>query len=440
MRQFRRRCAARHDYAITPTRPAGPARRDGALVELLTQLGSMLDFATRPFNQETSTRALSLPGNRPSINEGNRLAAAVAQTLCASADVLTGGGRAPDLAGLEHAQLAHRRALDRWAGDALQSGTAPEQVLEGLDGDSALNVISYLTLALGSNAVLAAGGPPPDRAPLPTRAPLRAGPAGDVIRIAQTVRTHLAPNSAVLHDSLRVGIGLALAVLVGRLLQVDHAFWVVLGTLSVLRSSALATGRTTLQALAGTLAGFAIGAPYAQLAIGDVTLSWYVLPLATFLAAYAWGGVGFVVGQAVFTIYVIVLFSLIAPTGWQLGLVRLEDVALGVAISVVVALLLWPRGARRELADAAAELFRVDAVGLGRRLARGVVELPGPLARGARLRAPGDCPGRRSRVAEGAGRSARPARRASGRSSGRRRDPVVALRCRTRSAIQNSWT
>jgi hypothetical protein len=67
--------AARHNYATTPTRPAGPARRDGALVELLTQLGSMLDFATRPFNQEASTRALSVTGNRPSIDEGNRLAA-----------------------------------------------------------------------------------------------------------------------------------------------------------------------------------------------------------------------------------------------------------------------------------------------------------------------------------------------------------------------------
>jgi uncharacterized membrane protein YccC len=186
------------------------------------------------------------------------------------------------------------------------------------------------------------------------------------MRIVLTVRTHLSPNSTVLHDSVRVGIGLALAVLAGRLLQLDHAFWVVLGTLSVLRSNALATGRTTLQALAGTLAGFAIGAPYAQLASADVTLSWYILPVATFLAAYAWGAVGFVVGQAVFTIYVIVLFGLIAPTGWQLGLVRLEDVALGAAISVVVALLLWPRGARRDLAAAVAGLFRADAVGLGR--------------------------------------------------------------------------
>jgi uncharacterized membrane protein YccC len=335
-------------------------------VVLLTELGSMLEFATRPFNQVPSPHALSFPGGHPSIKEGHRLTAAVGQTLCASADVLTGGGAAPDLAALERAQLAHRHALDHWAGEALRSGTPPEQVLEGLDADNSLNVISYLTLALGSNAVVAAGGPPPDRTPLQAATPLRAGPTGDILRIAQTVRTHLSPNSVVLHDSVRVGIGLALAVLVAGLLQLDHGLWVVLGTLSVLRSNALATGRTTLQALAGTLAGFAIGAPYAQLASANATLSWYVLPLATFVTAYAWGAVGFLVGQAVFTIYVLVLFGLIAPTGWQLGLVRLEDVAIGAAISVVVALLLWPRGARRDLADAVAGLFRADAVGLGR--------------------------------------------------------------------------
>ena len=59
-----------------------------------------------------------------------------------------------------------------------------------------------------------------------------------MIRVARTVRTHLAPASSVLHNSLRVALGLALAVLLARLLQLDHAFWVVLGTLSVLRSNA----------------------------------------------------------------------------------------------------------------------------------------------------------------------------------------------------------
>src|SRR5205807_9098212 len=107
--------------------------------------------------------------------------------------------------------------------------------------------------------------------------------------------------AVVLPGSGRVGIGLALAVMDAGWLQLDHGLWVVLGTLSVLRSNALATGRTTLQALAGTLAGFAIGAPYAQLASTNATLSWYVLPLATFVTAYAWGAVGFLVGPAVFT-------------------------------------------------------------------------------------------------------------------------------------------
>ena len=41
---------------------------------------------------------------------------------------------------------------------------------------------------------------------------------------------------------------------------VQHAFWVVLGTLSVLRSNALSTGQDMVQALAGTVVGFIVGA------------------------------------------------------------------------------------------------------------------------------------------------------------------------------------
>ena len=51
----------------------------------------------------------------------------------------------------------------------------------------------------------------------------------------------------------------ALAVLVADLSGVQHAFWVVFGTLSVLRSNALSTGQNALRALLGTTAGFIIG-------------------------------------------------------------------------------------------------------------------------------------------------------------------------------------
>jgi uncharacterized membrane protein YccC len=192
---------------------------------------------------------------------------------------------------------------------------------------------------------------------LPAGTP-REGWTRPFIRILRTIRTHLSPTSGVLHQSLRVAVGLALAVLLARLLQLDHAFWVVLGTLSVLRSNAFGTGRTTLDALQGTVIGFAAGSLF-TIVVGSTSLIlWISLPIAVFLATYAASAIGFVVGQAAFTVLVIILFNLISPVGWQVGLVRFEDVALGVGVSVITGVFLWPRGARGELGAAVAGLYR----------------------------------------------------------------------------------
>jgi uncharacterized membrane protein YccC len=144
----------------------------------------------------------------------------------------------------------------------------------------------------------------------------------------------------------------------------------VLATLSVLRSNALATGRTTLQALEGTVAGFAVGAIFIAVVGGTSAVLWAALPVTVFLAAYATSAIGFVVGQAAFTLYVIILFNLISPAGWQIGLVRIEDVAIGAGISVLVGLLLWPRGTRAELRRAIAVLYRATSVFLAGSFAR----------------------------------------------------------------------
>src|ERR1035437_8200502 len=85
---------------------------------------------------------------------------------------------------------------------------------------------------------------------------------------------------------------------------------------------------------------------------------WTAMPLVVFLASYASSAGGFEAGQAAFTQTVIVIFNLLAPTGWQVGLVRVEDVALGTGISVLVGLLLWPRGARHDLARSTSIRYR----------------------------------------------------------------------------------
>jgi uncharacterized membrane protein YccC len=130
----------------------------------------------------------------------------------------------------------------------------------------------------------------------------------------------------------------------------------VLGTLSVLRSNALGTGWSILSALAGTAAGLVVGA---LLVIGIGThevVLWAVLPVAILFAAYAPRAISFAAGQAAFTVVLFILFNIIQPVGWRVGLIRIEDIAIGFAISLGVGLLFWPRGAgsvlREDLAAA----------------------------------------------------------------------------------------
>jgi uncharacterized membrane protein YccC len=175
--------------------------------------------------------------------------------------------------------------------------------------------------------------------------------------IARRVFSHLSFRSVWFRNAVRGGVALGLAVAVAEVTNVQHGFWVVLGTLSVLRSNALGTGATALRAVGGTTLGFIVGAVI-TVGVGDHTaLLWALLPLAVLLAGIAPSMISFVAGQAAFTLTVIILFNIIAPAGWRVGLTRIEDVAIGCGVSIVVGLLFWPRGATTALGRALSAAF-----------------------------------------------------------------------------------
>lgn len=345
--------ATRRAYDAAPLRPAGLASRDRALVDLVIELGRALEFAGRTAPASSPTRT---------IPEDGALRQTIRKVLDASADVLTSGAGPPDLTAIDQARTAYRDALDRWAGDRLRAGDPAESVLEGLDAGGRLRLLAHTALAVAVDAAAVAGHAVDDApSPLPHWPAPRAGAGPWLGRVAATLRTHLPPTSVWFRNSLRAALALGLAVLLTRITRVEHSFWVVLGTLSVLRSNALGTGRTALLAIGGTVVGFVIGAAL-TLAIGTSGVAlWVTLPIVAFLAAYVPTAVSFLVGQAAFTLFVVVLFDLLQPQGWRLGLVRLEDIALGVGVSLVVAVLLWPRGARGQLGSALAAMYRADA-------------------------------------------------------------------------------
>jgi hypothetical protein len=142
---------------------------------------------------------------------------------------------------------------------------------------------------------------------------------------------------------------------------VEHGFWVVLGAMSVLRSSALTTGTRVLRAVAGTAVGFVLGAVVIELFGVDPVVLWTLLPIAAFGSAYVPEVASFVAGQAAFTMMVLINFNLIVPTGWQVGLIRVEDVVVGAMVGIVVSVLLWPRGATAAVSKAIEEARAVGA-------------------------------------------------------------------------------
>lgn len=86
-------------------------------------------------------------------------------------------------------------------------------------------------------------------------------------------------------------------------------------------------------------------------------LLWVLLPVAVLVSGIAPSMISFAAGQAGFSVVVIILFNIIDPTGWRVGLTRVEDVAIGCAVSLVVGLLFWPRGATAALGSALSDAF-----------------------------------------------------------------------------------
>jgi hypothetical protein len=158
---------------------------------------------------------------------------------------------------------------------------------------------------------------------------------------------YLSTRSITVINSVRTGLALALAVVVTLILPVQNGLWVALGALAVLRSSASTTRTSVMRALTGTAIGFVIGTMVIAVVGVDPPVLWTLLPLATFGSTYVLTVGSFTASQAMFTMQVLIVFNLMRPTGWQVGLIRIEDVVLGALVGLAVSLLLWPGGAQK---------------------------------------------------------------------------------------------
>jgi hypothetical protein len=375
-------------FFATPYRPTGLATDARAVIRLVDEL-RWLDRVvlrsaprTHPRKPDEAICAVKLSAAAV-LEQAAALLDAPHDPLAKLQDAR--GGLRAALAGLER-DTTKRPATHDGAADTAR--IVPDGAVSALDPSFRAQELSFIVDQIAANAEFAAAAaqrPWLDR--LTGRQP--AGFSGTLTSVRERALAHAEPSSSWLHNSVRGALGLALAVLVADLATVQHGFWVVFGTLAVLRSNALSTGQNVVRALLGTAVGFIIGGALVALIGTDTTLLWALLPVVVLIAGLAPATISFAAGQAAFTLTLLVLFNLLVPAGWTIGLVRVEDVAIGGAVSLLVGVLFWPRGARAELGRALARAYRDSIRYLADAVAYGVgrCDAAGPEARAPREQA-----------------------------------------------------
>ena len=255
----------------------------------------------------------------------------------------------------------------------------PTALAREVEDTAVAGEVAQAAVLAALDAEIAAGRRPRSRHPAVAEL-LDEGPLEVSLR---RLRNNLTIRSVHLRNALRIGAALAVAMTLVHAFDLQHGFWVVLATLTVVRTTATATSVTARDAVLGTAIGFAISTVIILGVASDSHLYAALLAVVVFGAVYAARAGGVLAGQAGFTVLVVVLFSLLAPSNWTLALVRVEDVMAGALVGLAIGLLAWPRGAGGQLPAAIAEVIvrgAREARGAGRRaLGRGDDEDPAAL-------------------------------------------------------------
>ncbi len=329
-----------------PLRPASAGRYDRALSQAASTerllLGRTVDLF---FADDHETRGVAA---------AQALLRQAASCTATAATWLRGEGPAPSAGRTAAVQRAFEVARFAIPPDDVP----PEQLRLG---SLALSVGEW-TNTLVTAIRIAAGAPiEPDTTPPGARpGPFWYAYPSSAFLYWHRLREHLTPRSVYFQGALRLAIALALARFLAGALDLSHGFWVLLTTLTLMRTSAAETRSALRPALVGTLIGSLIAAAV-LVVFAEPRVFVLFLPVVMLAGIAAGPLLGSGWAQGLFTIVIALVFAQIAPTDWHVAATRVLDVAVGAAIGVLIGVFAWPRGGWGELHRATANYLSACA-------------------------------------------------------------------------------
>src|SRR6201997_2392901 len=245
--------ALRENFLAASFRPVGLSAGSRALVRVVDFLQLVADLV------DDDTGATLGPVKPPAVD--------VLRCCARLLDASQLSERAANRAALDQT-LPRLRSLARghYRDDVLLILGAPDDAA-AIETGRRLLACRVIATTIGVTGRVIAAAAAADARPVWARAlGLRLPPTGFADRLSSEaaagtaiLRAFLTTRSVAAHNGLRMGAGLALAVAITHLHLVEHGFWVVVGTMLVLNSSALSTRTTVVQAVVGTAVGIVLG-------------------------------------------------------------------------------------------------------------------------------------------------------------------------------------
>jgi uncharacterized membrane protein YccC len=252
-------------------------------------------------------------------------------------------GTARDIAVLVQSESGGPRPPVRWSGAPLRGYNASMAAIFDRMAD-------YARTASGAAAALATGAPPAAPGePIEVTEP----PPEPVLFSLSAV---LRPDSVVLHHAGRVAIMTTIAVLIGGVLHLNHAYWVTLTVIVILQPYAAATRQKALQRVIGTILGGLVAAGLSALSHTPAAILVWV-SLFTFccvaLLPLNYGA------YAVFGTPAFVLLAESSAADWHLSGIRIVNTLLG-GLLALIGSRLWPGDEWRRLPEYTAAALRAN--------------------------------------------------------------------------------
>ncbi len=322
-------------YGGQPFRPAGTTASDRALALLVEHVHTaQLVLA--------ATTAADVEPASGSPESDRQLAAAAVAGLTDAADALRDRSRLPSAERLDELRRQQQADTEEWVRGERAAGREAAEVETGIRAAHIVRMAALMVEQIVELTRRANGSAPEDLRGLPP-IPERSW--------TSIVRANLSMRSPWFRSALRVAFALAVSIGIVRAFGVVHGVWVLLGVMSVLRFDASTTRRYAWQAVVGTSVGVLIGSALVWAAGDREVLLWIALPVAVFVAGWGPAAINYLAGQMAFSAFTITLLALIAwPPKLDMALIRVEDIAIGGGVAVLIGLLLWPGGARDALA------------------------------------------------------------------------------------------